>query len=135
MHITEHEEVGQFVLTYFNGEEYSEDTLGGITDRDDPSYFASEQLPDDSLEKPLDCLARSKYLRDEHAGDQEFSEYVEEIRRNKTSMPQEILERLGEKAYDKEVEQALEEDSHNPVEVERKMEVLAHEAVPETNYS
>lgn len=133
MHISEHEEVGQFVLTYVNGEEYSEETLGGITDRDDPSYFASEQLPDDSMEKPLDCLARSKYLRDEHADDQEFSEYVEDIRRNKTSMPQEILDRLGEKAHKQGIEKKLEEDSHNPADVRQKMKMLNHEA--EVNYT
>lgn len=134
MFIAEHEEVGQFVLTYVNGDDYSEDSLGAITDRDEPAYFASEDLPHDSMNKPLNCLARSKYLRNEHAGEQDFSEYAEDIHRNKTSMPQEILERLGEKAHEKGIEQELERDSGNSVDIKQKMDILAHKAEPVTDY-
>lgn len=117
MHITAHDEVGEYILTYADGDELEEETLVAITAVEDRSYFCSDDLSPGERDQPLACLERTEY-------GETLPDYFE----SKEQVPYKILERLGENAMEEteefSAEEDLEYDSADPADVRKKLDLL-----------
>lgn len=117
MYITTHDKVGEYILTYADGDEFEEETLVAITGVEEGVYFCSDDLSPSERDRPLDCLERTEY-------GETLPDYFED----KEQLPYKILERLGENAMEEaeefSPEEDLEYDSADPVDVERKLDLL-----------
>lgn len=108
MFIDGHDKSGQYVFTYGDGDDFEEPEVVAITALEDEFYFYSRDI--DEEEMPLRALNSTRYGED-------LPDYVE-----KRDVPQGTLEIMED---NQPFEEMLEEDSHDPVDVERKLDLLA----------
>lgn len=107
MFIEEHESSGQYIFTYGDGDDFEEPQVVAITATEDEFYFYSEGIEEAS--RPLSALSNTSHR-------EELPAYLE-----KRDVPQTTLDAIEDnRPYDN----LLEEDSHERVDVERKLDML-----------
>lgn len=110
MFVSSHERFGDFVLTYVNGDNFDAEHLAAATDIENDKYMVSNRI--NQKNRPLNKLLNTEY-------GEEVTGYVEKVQ-----ITQLGLDILGKNV--KNLEEVLEEDSHNPADVEKRLEELSN---------
>lgn len=116
MFVSSHEESGNLVLTYVDGDNFQSEQLAAVTDLEREIYFVSDRIS--QKEHPLKRLVRTEYGQDLEYGEDFDSDKVDKIQ-----VTQKDLETIGNNP--KKLEPILEEDSHDLEDVNVRLEELS----------